>query len=163
MPRKERKRKARRELVKTTDVTKPVIFPLEKIGTDEDPCFGKFNDPRHPICQKCGDIEICAIAMGQLNHIKRLMIEEKSSFKDVEETKIPPMDPQKIRIEIKKAIKDLIKRGPIEKDAVVRDVYGKYMSIGITQKKIDILFKKLVDKYQDNIIIKNNKYSWKKP
>ena len=146
MPRKERnKRKARKNLIKGADLTKPVILPLEQIGSKDDPCFGRLNDPRHPTCQRCGDIEMCSIAMAQLNNLKRLAIEKEKNFKDIEEAQLVQPDKKEQRVEIKKRIKELLKeKAPREK--IILDIHGKYVINGWTKKKIGILLDKVTNK-----------------
>jgi hypothetical protein len=147
MPRKERnkKRKARKEMVKKVDITKPVMIPLEKIGSDEDPCFGKLNDPRHPTCQKCGDIEFCAIAMGQMNTIKRLAWEEKNPVKDVEEEKLKPEDPIEVKKQVRARIKEMIELKS-KPEAIILDIHGKYAINGWTKKRITKYLDKILNK-----------------
>jgi hypothetical protein len=151
------KREARKNLAKKVDTTVPVS--IELLGTDKDPCFGKLNDPRHPICQRCGDIEICAIAMGQVNHVKRAIEEGKHAFKDIEEAAIPPGKHKK---DIYKRIKEMLKQGKVSRDEIIKDVYGKYMSEIYTQKKIGRMLDFILKKYKKQILTKQNKYSWKK-
>lgn len=65
------------------DLSKPI--DLKKIGTPEDPCFGKSYDPRSSDCKICGDIEICAIAQLQNNKIQRELLAREKDFKDLDE------------------------------------------------------------------------------
>jgi hypothetical protein len=154
------KKKPRTDLKNKLDTSVPI--PLELLGSDNDPCFGKFQDPRAPECQRCGDAEICMIAMSQRNHIKRLAIEEKSSFKDVEESKIKPGNKKELRIEIKKRIREMIrKEGPIEQQQIVNDIYGKYLHDGFTQHIIKKIIQRVADK-SPHIHQKENKFIWKK-
>lgn len=67
---------------KELDMTKPL--DISKIGTKEDPCFGKHHDPSVSECQRCGDIEICSILSSQRLHIVREIQEKEKRFKDIE-------------------------------------------------------------------------------
>jgi hypothetical protein len=78
-----KKRKAREEVIKKVDLFKPL--DLDKIGTSEDPCFGKLFDPKEEECKICGDCEICSIIMGQKLHLQRAELEKETRFKDLEE------------------------------------------------------------------------------
>lgn len=62
-------------------------FDVTKLGTDEDPCFGKLYDLKAEECKICGDIEVCSIAFSQKLTEKRLNIESETKFKDLEEVK----------------------------------------------------------------------------
>lgn len=65
---KTKERKARKETPR--DPLEPV-GSLMVIGSKDDPCFGKHQDPTNIICQRCGDSEMCAIVKGQRLHAKR--------------------------------------------------------------------------------------------
>ena len=73
---REPREKTKANLMEPIDIT---IF-----GTDDDPCFGKEYNLSTPECKRCGDSELCAIVMGQNNHIKRKVIEKDNRFKDLE-------------------------------------------------------------------------------
>lgn len=86
---------------KTTDIPNLLQpFDITKFGTDEDPCFGKLNDPKAPECQRCGDFEFCSIVMAQNLAQKRIKVEKKNEFKDLEKT--PPIE--KVRQFMKKKL-----------------------------------------------------------
>jgi hypothetical protein len=88
-----------------------VPITLEQLGTDQDPCFGKLYDQSTKECQRCGDCEFCAIAMGQLNHISRAQIESKSAFKDIEEEKIKSnLKPKEARKLVRERIYEMAKQ-----------------------------------------------------
>lgn len=157
------KRKPRNKMSKKIDITKPVT--LEMLGTKDDPCFGALYDPREAACQRCGDNELCAIAMSQNNHISRAKIEAEQKFKDLEESKIPPpVEKNVIKKSIKKRIREMIKAAGkvgVTKDAIIHDIYSSYGKDGFTKKLIG----KLIDSVQtksDTITIQNNKYVWSK-
>ena len=75
------KKKKEKEL----DLFKPI--DLAKIGTPDDPCFGKEYDPRNTDCRNCGDIELCAIAQMQNNKLTRDNLAMTHEFKDLDEAK----------------------------------------------------------------------------
>lgn len=78
------KRKIREKLSnKELDLLKPIN--ILSLGSDDDPCFGKYHDLLAPECKECGDSEFCAIVKAQGLHQERLNIEAKQRFKDVEE------------------------------------------------------------------------------
>lgn len=116
MKRKPRKKKSKDQSI---DIMKPI--PLEKIGTENDPCFGKHHEPSAPECNMCGDSELCAIAQSQKLHIKRGLIEDKQQFKDIQNTECKWH-------EVSKCIQDILKKKkkpmplPIIKDKVVKEL-----------------------------------------
>lgn len=69
---------------KTEDIDLMEPIDITQFGTDQDPCFGKEYNLSTPECKRCGDSELCAIVMGQNNHIKREKIEAEGRFKDLE-------------------------------------------------------------------------------
>ena len=78
-----KKRISRDEIDKDIDLLIPLdIFSL---GSEEDPCFGELHDLKAPECMDCGDSEFCAIVKAQKLNIKRLEIEAKQRFKDIEQ------------------------------------------------------------------------------
>lgn len=92
-----KKNKEKEEL----DFFKPI--DLSRIGTPDDPCFGKEYDPRDSDCRNCGDIELCAIAQMQNNRINRAKLAESYDFKDLDEAEFRDG-------EDKKKAKELIKK-----------------------------------------------------
>lgn len=84
-----RKKKEKKEI----DLFKPI--DLAKIGTPNDPCFGKEYDSRNSDCMNCGDVELCAIAMMQNNKINRDRLAEKNDFKDLDEAKFLDSEDEK--------------------------------------------------------------------
>jgi len=66
---------------------KPIIDVL-KLGSDDDPCFGKLWDPKEKECRNCGESEICAIVKSQGLKIIREEIERDTRFLDLEEAEI---------------------------------------------------------------------------
>ena len=102
-PKKTRKSRSK-EVKKDPDFSKPIIFDLSKIGTDED-CFGVMHDLTADECNKCGDCELCSIVYSQRAHAKRAKQEEKFVAKDLEEEKLTGDHPQ-IREFILKTLKE---------------------------------------------------------
>lgn len=81
------------------------LYPLEpfdvtKLGTEDDPCFGKHNDPKAPECQRCGDFEFCSIVTAQNLRKLRVKKEKEIPYKDMSKT--PPI--QEIREWMKKRL-----------------------------------------------------------
>ena len=159
---KDKKRKSRRELSKKLDVSKAIT--LDMLGTKDDPCFGKFYDPRAAECNRCGDSELCAIAMGQLNHLKRDKTEKSFNFEDIEELKINPKKKSELLKDFKKELTLTIKdhtRG-IKLDKLILIMYAMFMNeSGFTKefikKRIIRIRKKSKNVYKDS----NNLYKWK--
>jgi hypothetical protein len=78
-------RKSRATIQNTTSVLiEP--FDITKFGSEEDPCFGKLNDPKAPECKICGDFEFCAIVTAENLKKVRAKEESKSQFKDLDTT-----------------------------------------------------------------------------
>lgn len=78
-------RKARDEIEKDEyDLLKPI--DILTLGSEDDPCFGKYHDLKAPECMECGDSEFCAIMKAQNLHKDRLKIESEQRFKDIEES-----------------------------------------------------------------------------
>lgn len=78
------KRKSRNKLVKKESVNMMEPLQFDKLGSAEDPCFGKLHDYGADECKVCGDAEICSIVCSQKLHAKRKLIEEKQDFKDLQ-------------------------------------------------------------------------------
>jgi hypothetical protein len=59
-----------------------IPIDISKIGTSEDPCFGKLYEPITQECTECGDSELCSIVhmhtMGKL----RTKLSKTQMFKD---------------------------------------------------------------------------------
>jgi len=72
-----------RSKLSNMDILKPL--DVLSLGSDDDPCFGKYHDLLAPECKECGDSEFCMIVQAQGLHKERLEIEEKQRFKDIEE------------------------------------------------------------------------------
>lgn len=156
------KRVPRKNLSKTMNVLQPIT--LDQLGTKDDPCFGKLFDPRCNECQRCGDSEICAIAMGQLNHALRAKTEEKGNFKDLEEKNIKKVPKKKalkeLRIQAKFLIKANSKEG-IKKDVLIEKLYEAFKKDDIRKPLITKKVNGLLNRNESFITIKNNRIKWK--
>ena len=75
-----------RNVINKQDVPVTEPFDITKFGSEEDPCFGKLNDPKAPECKMCGDFEFCAMVMAENLNKVRQKEEKKSEFKDLSET-----------------------------------------------------------------------------
>ncbi len=143
-----KERKSRTKLSKDTDIDIMKPISLELIGTADDPCFGKLNDPNADECNRCGDCELCAIVQSQKLHVKRKEIEDKQPFKDIQKVKVS-------KIAILKALKRIIKKGsmpvPEAKDKVCKKLH-------IHESEFDKGFKMLTPKpvFIKYFTIKNN-------
>ena len=87
-----------------------LLVPLDvlSLGSDDDPCFGKYHDLLAPECKECGDSEFCMIVKAQGLHKERLDIENKQRFKDIEEA---DEDLVSKRVEAKQIIKEYKEKG----------------------------------------------------
>lgn len=157
-------REPRKKLAKKKmDLTIPI--KLEQLGSKEDPCFAKHYDPRAPECGRCGDAEICAIAMGQKNHLLRNSAEKKGSFKDIEETKIvKDVDTKVIIKSIKNRVREMVKMNnglPMDIQLVIDDVFYSYSKDGFGKKRIRKIIDKMVEN-SDMLTLRKNTLIWKK-
>lgn len=123
---REPREKTPANLMEPIDVT---IF-----GTDDDPCFGKEYNLSTPECKRCGDSELCAIVMGQNNHLKRAKIEKDNRFKDLEIVEKSKGNPALIEwVRVKK--EEGLSRSQIIKKA--KNTYGS------TREEIKEIYKSL--------------------
>lgn len=76
--------KKKQEVIKLSehDPLKPI--DITKLGSNQDPCFGKGYDLSTRECKLCGDSELCAIKMAQALRITRKELEEKNNYKDLD-------------------------------------------------------------------------------
>ena len=79
-----RNREPREASVKPSALLTP--FDVTKLGSDDDPCFGKLYDLSAPECRECGDIELCAVKLSQAQRVKTMEIESTKAFRDITET-----------------------------------------------------------------------------
>lgn len=157
------KRKSRHKKAKKLDTLEPIT--LEQIGSEEDPCFGKHYSPKAEECTRCGDSEICAIAMGQINHMMRKIEEGKKEFKDLEETKIKRKEGRKklkkqIKNRARKMAQEAGKKG-VKLSMVIEDIYASFSKDGFTKEKIKKIIKRCV-KNSSSLSLTQNMLSWNK-
>ena len=76
---------------------KPITDVLA-FGSADDPCFAKHYSPNATECRKCGDNELCCIAMAQKQKMKRDKMADTTSFKDLED----------VDIDINNALKNIV-------------------------------------------------------
>jgi len=101
------KRKPREEVSKE-DIDFLLPVDITKLGSDEDPCFGKLHDLSASECLECGDSDFCALAKAQNLHTVRFNIEQNQRFKDTEESDLEMV---KKRTEAAKLIGKYRKKG----------------------------------------------------
>lgn len=154
------KRKPRNKMAKKVDLLYPIS--IEQFGTEDDPCFGKLNDPRESACQNCGDFEVCAIVQSQNTHLKREKIESKTSFKDLQEVdllnKTTP-DRKEVRKKIKNHVrKTLREKKKLSLSEAIRITYTMVPEAKsvYTKIKLEALLKKLPEK-SDHITYNDKK------
>lgn len=138
MPKEKINRKARTKLTNKVDLLIPVN--IEKLGSEDDPCFGKHFDPKEKDCQTCGDSELCQIKINQLLHTVRGKLEKEGKFKDLEEETIynTPASTSDIKKEIRKVIKTA---GKISIQMLHHKVF-KNLKATASQDKIEKVFNK---------------------
>lgn len=155
---KQPKRKSRDTHQATIDLVYPVDFDFTKLGGPEDPCFGKLFDPKDPICQRCGDSELCQIYLAQKNHVKRLEVEQKGKFRDIEEKKIYDSAQKEYTVkEIKAGIRGIIrdfKKIPVAQ--VINQASKKY---GLSEKECKKHLTRMGE-ITSKFTIKNNVCIW---
>lgn len=154
------KRKRRNTMAeKKIDLNIPIS--IELLGTEDDPCFAKLFDPRENECKRCGDAEICSIAMGQKNHILRMGQEKKGNFKDVEELDIvKPVDKKVLRKSIRNRVREMARMGPVDIQEVINDVFASYGKDGFTQVRIKRIIRKM-EENSSHLVITKNVLKWK--
>ena len=74
----------KQEIIKLPDQDPLKPVDLTKLGSNQDPCFGKCYDLSTKECKLCGDSELCAIKMAQVLKITRKELEEKNNYKDID-------------------------------------------------------------------------------
>lgn len=109
MGKKKRKPRPKTEKI---NLLKPVDF--KKIGTDEDPCFGKLYKLSDKACKACGDSELCAVVFSQNMNKERKKIESKNDFKDI---KLKPRENKSLVNWVKAKKKEGLKRTQVIKKA----------------------------------------------
>lgn len=110
-----KKKKSKSEIKVSPSESILKVTDISKIGTPDDPCFGKEYDLSTKECKRCGDSETCAIVFAQFMGVTRKQLETESSFKDIG-TDIDA---------IKKYIRGLIRKG-LDRREIVSKVVEKY-------------------------------------
>lgn len=90
------KRKSKDKYTKQSGIDLMEPVPIDKLGTIDDPCFGKHHSITAKECNKCGDAELCSIICAQKLHLKREKIEEKTPFKDIQNVPLKRILPVKL-------------------------------------------------------------------
>lgn len=135
-------RKSRSQLSKKVNIMNPI---LTELGTDDDPCFGKGFDGTNQTCRRCGDSELCLIAMGQKNHAKRAKLEKQNSFKDLSEEEFI-VDPYKVHSYI---LKLLEKKKAISPNSVIKKINNQFYKDEGDRADLKILLKKILKQSVD--------------
>lgn len=147
------------KIAKKPQIDKPVL-DIALYGSDQDPCFGILYDPRTSECQRCGDSELCAIMLGQNNHLKRDKLETTQKFKDIEEKDIKDStDPMVIKKSIKNRIREMAKmggKGGVDINLIIDDVFASYFKDGFTKERIKKILVMAVEK-SDKLSFNKNK------
>jgi hypothetical protein len=68
--------------LETGDILEPM--DITKLGSGNDPCFGKHYDLSTKECKMCGDSELCCIKFTALMGKTRKELEAETQFKDLE-------------------------------------------------------------------------------
>ena len=79
---KKDKLKEVRKEIETGDIFEPM--DITKLGSGNDPCFGKNYDLSTKECKMCGDSELCCIKFTALMGKTRKELEAETQFKDLE-------------------------------------------------------------------------------
>lgn len=127
---KDKLREVRKEL-ETGDIFEPM--DITKLGSGNDPCFGKNYDLSTKECKMCGDSELCCIKFTALMGKTRKELEAETKFKDLE----PLVDIEGCKKYYRKLVRDKLGKKEIldklqnkfelsRKEA--RDIYRKFNS-----------------------------------
>lgn len=141
-----------RKMTKGIDLLKPVN--IEDLGGENDPCFGKHNDPKAEECQRCGDCELCAVVQSQNLHTKRAKVEKGQKFKDLELSSIKSETPtiKDVRKEVRKYMKDL--KGTF---VGILDIRNELSRLGYPESLIFKGIKSLPKKYPESFTFNKSK------
>lgn len=144
---------------KEVDLLQPIT--IEQLGTKKDPCFGKLYSISAPECQRCGDCELCAIVMGQKNHIKRAKEEKKNAYKDLETPKV--LSKKEVREKVVARILEIVKgagKNGVPYAVVLDDIKGSYSKFDFSLERLNVILKKTIR--NNSLTHKNSKIKWKK-
>lgn len=136
-----KEKKVKEELIKESDtnsfgvdIFKPMtLSQIKKIGTDNDPCFGKSYDLSTRECKQCGESELCSIKFSiYMNKVRKkenvnndfkdieLEIDKEAMFKKIKKLKSKGKEKNQI-------IKSLMKMGDNVTEQMAKLVYRKYI------------------------------------
>lgn len=127
---KDKLKEVRKEL-ETGDIFEPI--DITKLGSGNDPCFGKNYDLSTKECKMCGDSELCCIKFTALMGKTRKELEAETKFKDLE----PLVDIEGCKKYYRKLVREKLGKKEIldklqskfelsQKEA--RDIYRKFNS-----------------------------------
>lgn len=134
------KRKSRNKLAKDKSINILQPLQLDKLGSVDDPCFGKLHNPTADECGMCGDSEICAIVCSQKLHAKRAKIEKEKDFKDLQNLECTWKD-------VSKAIKRILKKEKYKKGMPLPILKGRVSKkLGIHVSDFDKFFAEVIKK-----------------
>jgi hypothetical protein len=127
---KDKLKEVRKEL-ETGDIFEPI--DITKLGSGNDPCFGKNYDLSTKECKMCGDSELCCIKFTALMGKTRKELEAETKFKDLE----PLVDIEGCKKYYRKLVREKLgKKEILDKlqskfelsRKEVRDIYRKFNS-----------------------------------
>lgn len=128
MAKKKDKLKPAREELTSGDIFEPM--DISKIGTNNDPCFGKHYDLSTKDCKMCGDSELCCIKFSETLGKTRKQLESDNNYKDLETL----VDVQGC----KKYYRKLVREGYDKKD-ILDKLQTKYE---LSRKEVRTLYRK---------------------
>lgn len=113
----DKKKKSKKQLpdLSKQDILTPI--ELDSIGTNGDPCFGKYYNLSSKECKICGDSELCCIKFAAAMGKTRKQLESENDYKDLETL----VDVQAV----KKTIRNL-KRNGAKKKEILEKIKRKY-------------------------------------
>lgn len=115
MAKKSKSLKKEKEVLAKGDILTPL--DVNKIGSNDDPCFGKEYDLSTDECKMCGDSELCCIKMANAMGKTRKELEEANHYKDLESL----VDKKAIR----KTIRSLRRKGE-GRSSILDKIQAKY-------------------------------------
>lgn len=156
------RRKSRNKIAKNFNLLMPV--DITKLGSEDDPCFGKHYKPSCSECSRCGDSELCAIAVQQRNFAKRNKVESEGKFKDLEEGNLVDIVSKlELKKQVKARIRELIKMSGskgIDLDYLVNEVHSAYFRYDYTKDRIGKLVK-IMEEKSGKFTLTKNTLKWK--
>ena len=129
---KKDKLKEVREELETGDILEPM--DITKLGSGNDPCFGKHYDLSTKECKMCGDSELCCIKFTALMGKTRKELEAETQFKDLE----PLIDMEGCKKYYRKLVRE-----KLGKKEILDKLQGKFE---LTRKEARDLYRKFNSK-----------------